>query len=107
MLRPVNFEDILTILLGWVGQRLSVGIATGGDAPIMIANMLGTLRAGTELEAAGEEGAVFFVFEDGGTGFILARQHFAGGGFHEDDPSTLVVRLGAVSLWIEQQQGEQ
>lgn len=98
----MTFEEVLGILLGWVGRRLSVGIATAGDAPIMIASLAGTLGAGTELEAAGEEAAVFFAFEDGATGFILARQHFTGGGWHESDPSTLVVRLGAVSLWIEQ-----
>jgi hypothetical protein len=69
----------------------------------MIGNMAGTLRAGTEFEAHGEEGAVYFHFEDAGTGFILARQHFSGAGWHEEDPSTLVVRLGAVSLWIEQE----
>jgi hypothetical protein len=64
----VTFEEVLTVLLGWVGPHLSIGIATAGDAPIMIANMAGVLRAGTELDRASEEAAVFIAFEVGGNG---------------------------------------
>jgi hypothetical protein len=45
----VTFEEVLAVLLGWVGRRLSVGIATAGGAPIMIGNMAGTLPAGPSL----------------------------------------------------------
>jgi non-ribosomal peptide synthetase component F len=98
---------VLTILLGWVSRRLSVGIAMAGDAPVMLANMTGRLRAGAELSPDDTEGAaVYFHFEDAGTGFLLTRAHFKGGGWHEQDPSTLLVRLGAVTLWIDQEPDE-
>jgi hypothetical protein len=64
----VSFDELLAVLLGLVGRRLSVAIATAGEPPIMVGNMAGILRAGTELDAAGEAAAVFFVFEDGETG---------------------------------------
>jgi hypothetical protein len=103
----VTWEEVLTVLLGWVGRRLSVAIATAGDAPVMLANMTGRLRAGAELSPDDTEGpAVYFHFDDAGTGFLLARAHFEGGGWHEQDPSTLLVRLGAVTLWIDQDPDE-
>ena len=98
----MTFEETLTVLLGWIGSRLEVAIATAGDAPILIGSMVGTLRDGQELDAPGEEPAVFFTFKDGGTGFILARQHFSGAGWHQDNPAELAIRLGAVSLWVQQ-----
>jgi hypothetical protein len=50
----VSFDELLAVLLGLVGRRLSVAIATAGEPPIMVGNMAGILRAGTELDAAGE-----------------------------------------------------
>jgi hypothetical protein len=45
---------------------------------------------------------MFFRFDDRGSGFILARQHFAGAGWHESAPDrTLVIPLGALALWVE------
>jgi hypothetical protein len=70
----VSFDELLAVLLDLVGRRLSVAIATAGEPPIMVGSMAGMLRAGTELDAAGQEAAVFFDFEDGETGFILARE---------------------------------
>jgi hypothetical protein len=64
----VSFDELLAVLLGLVGRRLSVAIATAGEPPIMVGSMAGMLRAGTELDAAGQEAAVFFVLEDGETG---------------------------------------
>jgi hypothetical protein len=99
----VSFEELLAVLLGLVGSRLTVAITTAEEPAIMVGNMAGILRAGTELDAAGEEAAVFFVFADGETGFILAREYFESAAFHRDNPSMLVVRLGVVTLWIEQE----
>jgi hypothetical protein len=45
-LTPMTFEEVLAILLGWVGRRVSVAVATAGDAPIIVANVLGEPRAG-------------------------------------------------------------
>ena len=70
----MTFEEVLGVLLGWIGRHISVAVATAGDAPVLVASIVGRLRAGSELEARGEEAAVFFGFEDGGTGFILARR---------------------------------
>lgn len=96
------YEEVLAELLGWVGRRLEVGIATAGDAPVMIGHMAGVLVAGSELNAEGsEDGAVFFHFEDRGTGFILSRETFTGAGWSAEDRSVLIVRLGVVSLWID------
>jgi hypothetical protein len=71
----MTFDEVLTVLLGWVGRRLSVAIMPAGDAPIVRANMASVLRTGSELDTHGEEAAVYFHLEDARTGFILARQH--------------------------------
>jgi hypothetical protein len=97
----MTYEEVLEVLLGWLGRTLSVGISTLGERAVLIANMLGTLQAGSELSADDSEGAVFFHFENAGTGFVLARESFTGAGWHQDDESVLVVRLRAVSLWID------
>jgi hypothetical protein len=70
---------------------------------VVIANMAGTLVAGSELSDGSTEGAIYFHFEDAGTGFILWREAFDGAGFHDRRRSTLVVRLRAVKLWIDQE----
>lgn len=97
----VPYEAVLAELLGWVGQRVAVGIATSGDEPVMIAHLAGVLAAGSEVSEADHEGAVFFHMEDGGTGFLLSPETYAGAGWSAESDGALVVRLGAVSLWIE------
>lgn len=100
------YEEVLATLHGWLGQTLEVGVATAGDRPVMIGHMAGQLRAGVERSADGTDGAVFFHFEDGKTGFVLSRETFSGAGWHADDLSLLVVRLGDVSLWISPDSGD-
>ncbi len=42
----MTFEEVLGVLLGWIGRHISVAVATAGDAPVLVASMVGRLRAG-------------------------------------------------------------
>ena len=102
VLQPMTFEDVLALLVGWVGRCLSVAITAAEEPTIMLASMSGRLRSGSELSPDVAEGPLYFHFEDAGTGFILSRENFAGADFSGKGPAILVVRLGPVQFWIEE-----
>lgn len=89
--------------MGLIGTPVSVSVCTPGGAPVMIAHMTGKLLAGSELSEGEHEGAVFFQVADPGSGFILARESYAGAGWSIAAPATLILRLGPVALWVERE----
>lgn len=96
----MSFDDVLAVLLGWVGEQISVGITSADGPSAMVANLAGRLRSGSELSPDAAEGPVYFHLDDGGTGFMLARDSFVRAELHADG-SLLVVQTGTVELWIE------
>ena len=96
----VSFEELLVVLMGWRGRPVKVAIATGADPPVTVAMIIGRLAGASELSEGGVD-AVMLTFADTSAAFTLARCAFAGAGFHECRRSTLLVRQGAVNLWIE------
>ncbi|WP_028061185.1 hypothetical protein [Candidatus Solirubrobacter pratensis] len=95
----VPIDQLLAELLGLLGKTVSVGIATTGDTPVMLANLYGPLLAGADL-SEGTTDAIFVQVGNAGSGFIVAPETYAGAGWSGSRTDTLVIRLGAVSLWI-------
>ena len=57
----MTFEELLTLLLGWVGRRVRVAVATAGEPPVTVA-LIGGVLAGGEDPSDDGMGAVAFSF---------------------------------------------
>ena len=95
----VSIEQVLAELLGLVGKTVSVGIATAGETPVMLANLYGPLLSGSDL-SGGTTDATFVQVGNSGTGFIVAPETYEGAGWSDARRDTLVIRFGAVSVWV-------
>ena len=97
----MEFEEVLTALLGMVRRRVSVAASGVSEDPPLLTVTRGTLAEGSELGdfAAQEDEAFYFCFEeDRGSGFFLHRRGFQGGRW---DGAILEIRSGSVVLRVE------
>lgn len=98
----MDLEDVLRVLLGWVGQGVEVNIGAL-DGPLLAASMRGTLKAGTDIAVEdpwprvkqGE--ALYFCFaEDTGSGFFLHADEFRQAEWTGPEGDLLVVVTGGL-----------
>jgi hypothetical protein len=102
----MDFEAMLSALLGMVGDKVGVSVGGASGRPPLAAAMSGTLQAGSELRAGTPEEAFYFHFvEDPGAGFFLHAEGFAGAEeLHDGD--TLRAVVGDVEIIVERNPGE-
>lgn len=74
-------------------------IANPLQSGAIVASMRGTLAAGVDLSDAEDGGAIYFRFEDPGTGFVIARDAFRRAGLLDD--GALAVDQGGLGLIVE------
>jgi hypothetical protein len=102
----MTFEEVLAVLLGWLGLDVGVGThGANGAPPVTALEAEGRLSRG---EGFGEESAlpasVVFVLDDGEGAqiatFRLYENSYAGGGWYDDEEEVLEIRSGVIQLLI-------
>jgi hypothetical protein len=95
----VSFDDALAFLLSLVGRRVEVAV----DSPAsgLVAHFGGTLAYGHELAPGDDPGAVFFSFEDGSSGFVVAPATFARATRSDDELSIRIEDSHGVAVVVE------
>jgi hypothetical protein len=99
MIAGVTFDDALAHLLSLVGDHIAVGV----DSPAggLVAHFSGRLDRGHELAANEREAPMFFSFDDGGSGFVLARATFASAQLSDDRSLVRVTDTAGVTVTVE------
>ena len=102
----MTFEEILGVLLGWLGLEIEVGThGANGAQPVAAVDVQGELHRGDELGKRSTSGSsVLFVLRNGDGAQVgslrLYEQAYQGGGWYDDDEEVLEVRSGVVQILI-------
>lgn len=102
----MSFEEVLAVLLGWLGLNIEVSVhGANGAEPVAALEATGRFRRGEELGAeSASPGAFLFILDDGGggqTGVLrLYERSYAGGGWYDDEEEVLEVRSGVIQILI-------
>jgi hypothetical protein len=109
---PVELEEILAVLHGWLGTEIEVSAHGGkGMAPISAVSARGRLRAGDVLSRPDRPEVFLFVLVDPGGrqvgSFALDAEAFVGGGWLDQREEVLEVESGVVQLLIATAIGEE
>lgn len=101
----MTFEEILGVLLSWLGLEIEVGThGANGAQPVAAVDVQGELHRGDELENRSTSGSsVLFILRNDGAqvgSLRLYEQAYAGGGWYDDDEEVLEVRSGLVQILI-------
>lgn len=103
----MDLEEVLTVLLGWLGLEIEVSLhGANGSPPVAALEVQGQLRKGEEFghESASPK-SFAFVLDDGDGLQIAAAIHlyessYAGGGWYDDDEEVLEIRSGVIQILI-------
>jgi hypothetical protein len=95
----VSFEQALAFLTSLVGERVAVAIESPASG--LVAHYSGTLAQAHELAAREEPAPLFFSFDDGGSGFVVAPAAFAGATGMTDGVGIRVEDTAGVAITIE------
>lgn len=102
----MDFEDALSVLLGWLGVELQVTLhGAFGVPPTIAAELFGTLRCGDELSRGlGPANSIVFVLdsedEHEASTFILDKAAFLGAGWFDEDEEVLAINCGLIQFLI-------
>jgi hypothetical protein len=102
----MDFEDVLSVLLGWMGQEVEVGThGANGDEPVTALETRGILRRGDDFEknAVSRGSLAFYLADTAGTqiaAFRLYKSAYSGGGWFDDKEEVLEIRSGVIQLLI-------
>jgi hypothetical protein len=104
-LDPVDLEQILGVLHGWVGTEIEVSAHGGqGMAPVSAVSVRGRLRTGDVLSRPERPEVFLFVLVDDAArqvgSFALDAEAFGGGGWLDEGEEVLEVASGVVQLLI-------
>jgi hypothetical protein len=102
----MGFEEILAVLLGWLGLEVEVGThGANGAPPVAALEAQGRLRRGDSFGSeSASPGSVLFVLDDTDgeqiATFHLFESSFAGGGWYDDAEEVLEIRSGVIQLLV-------
>ena len=102
----MSFEEVLAVLLGWIGVEIEVSVhGANGAQPVAALEAQGCLRNGEELGGESASPGTFMFVLDGEAGvqagvIRLFESSYAGGGWYDDGEEVLEVRSGAIQLLI-------
>jgi hypothetical protein len=102
----MEFEDVLSVLLGWMGQEIEVGThGANGAEPVTALEARGILRRGDDFEkdAVGRGSLAFYLADTAGSqiaAFRLYESAYSGGGWFDDEEEVLEIRSGVIQLLI-------
>jgi hypothetical protein len=104
----MEFDDALSVLLGWLGEEVQVTLrGAGGMEPVMAAELFGKLSTGDELRegGTGPANSLMFVldaspFEEESSTFIVAKDAFLGARWFDDDEEVLAINCGVIQFLI-------
>jgi hypothetical protein len=103
----MEFEDVLSVLLGWMGREIEVGThGADGARPVTALEARGILRRGEDFEedAVRRGPIVFYLADPAGdpvASFRLYRSAYAGGGWFDDEQVVLEIRSGVIQLLVD------
>jgi hypothetical protein len=102
----MDLEEVLAILLGWIGQDIEIGThGANGAPPVAALEARGILRKGEEFGSESRSsGVIAFRFEDSaGNGVASLRLYessFAGGRWFDDGKEVLEIRSGVIQILV-------
>lgn len=103
---PMEFEEILAVLLGWMGLELEVSVhGANGAQPVAALEARGQLRRGDDFGFESASPGSFVLVLTGGDGVQAAavrlfEASYAGGGWYDDEEEVLEVRSGVIQILI-------
>lgn len=105
---PMEFDDALAVLLGWLGEDVQVTLhGAGGMAPVLAAELFGRLSSGDELreEGTGPANSLMFIldsspFDEESATFILAKDAFLGARWFDNEMEVLAINCGVIQFLI-------
>jgi hypothetical protein len=96
----VTFEDALAALMSFVGRRVDVAVESPAGG--LVAHFSGALAQGHELTPREADAApLFFSFDDGASGFILAADTYAGAERSGDGALLRIEDRAGVAILVE------
>src|ERR1700735_645982 len=101
----MGFEEVLSVLLGWMGCEIEVGThGANGAQPVAALEARGILRRGEDFADGAPRGSLAFYLDDPAgnqvAAFRLYASTYTGGGWFDDGEEMLEISSGVIRLLI-------
>jgi hypothetical protein len=101
----MGFEDVLALLLGWMGLEIEVGThGANGAQPVAALEARGYLRRADDFDEGARRGSFAFYLADAAGNdvgaFRLFQASYAGGGWFDDEEEVLEIRSGVIQILV-------